>query len=88
MLFCENLNYLEAVFGLDYPPARFIAAKSKPFINKSCAVVYNQNNEFCIALFFRFVWLFTFAHYFLISVTRRRILVAGSVKKLSFTDTN
>jgi UDP-GlcNAc:undecaprenyl-phosphate GlcNAc-1-phosphate transferase len=51
-------------------------------------VVYNKNNEVCIALFFEFMWFFTLAHYCVIAVTRRRIWVAESVKKLSFTETN
>ena len=51
-------------------------------------VVYNKNNEVCIALFFGFMWFFTLAHYCVIAVTRRSSWVAESVKKLSFTETN
>ena len=37
MLCCENLKYLDTVLGFDNPPARMIAERSKPLINKSCA---------------------------------------------------
>lgn len=42
-------------------------------------VVYNQNNGLCMALFFGFKLLYTFSHYLIIKVARRRIWVAGSV---------
>ena len=51
-------------------------------------VAYNQNNELCMALFFGFLLLFTCAHYCVIKVTRRRIWVVRSMKKLSFTEKN
>jgi len=47
-------------------------------------VVYNQSNEFCMALFFGFVLPFTFAHYCVINVTRRRILGGGYHEEIVF----